>query len=324
MLDLQPGVHLEEVEAAVRADDQLHRAGAVIADRRRQPHCLLAHLAAHLGRHERGRRFLDDLLVPPLDRAFALAQIDDVAMAVAEHLDLDVARLLDELLDEHAVVAEARQPLALGGVEALAHLGLAPREAHALAAAAGRGLHHHRIADLPGDPDRMLGVRDLADEARHHRDARELRQLLRFDLVAHRRDGGGRRPDEHDPRVGAGPGEPLAFRQEAVARMHRLRPRRPARRDDRLAQQVALGGRRRPQPHRLVRHLDMQRRRVGIRIDRDGPDPHPAACLDDPARDLAAVGDQNLVEQSDLPLQSFNRRQGRSSSDVALATNGAA
>jgi hypothetical protein len=26
---------------------------------------------------------------------------------VAEHLDLDVARLLDELLDEHAVVAEA-------------------------------------------------------------------------------------------------------------------------------------------------------------------------------------------------------------------------
>ena len=35
-------------------------------------------------------------------------------MLVAEHLDFDVARLLDELLDEHAVVAEAGEPLALG------------------------------------------------------------------------------------------------------------------------------------------------------------------------------------------------------------------
>ena len=65
-------------------------------------------------------------------------------MLVAEHLDLDVARLLDELLDEHAVVAEAVEALALHAVEALAHVLLVPREAHALAAAAGRGLHHHR------------------------------------------------------------------------------------------------------------------------------------------------------------------------------------
>jgi hypothetical protein len=55
---------------------------------------------------------------------------------VAQHLDLDVARALDELLDEHAIVAEARQPLALGRLEAFAHVGLAPREPHALAAAA--------------------------------------------------------------------------------------------------------------------------------------------------------------------------------------------
>jgi hypothetical protein len=55
---------------------------------------------------QRRRRFLDDLLVAALDRAFALAEIDDVAVLVAEHLDLDVAGIDDELLDEHAVVAE--------------------------------------------------------------------------------------------------------------------------------------------------------------------------------------------------------------------------
>jgi hypothetical protein len=51
--------------------------------------------------------------VAALDRAFALAEVEDVAVLVAEHLDLDVARRFDELLDEDAVVAEARQRLAL-------------------------------------------------------------------------------------------------------------------------------------------------------------------------------------------------------------------
>ena len=55
---------------------------------------------------QRARRFLDDLLVAALDRAFALAQMDDMAVLVAQHLDLDVARIGDEFLDEDAVVAE--------------------------------------------------------------------------------------------------------------------------------------------------------------------------------------------------------------------------
>src|SRR3546814_11599318 len=46
-------------------------------------------------------------LVAARGGAFALAQIDDIAVSVAQHLNLDVARPLDELLDEHAVVAEA-------------------------------------------------------------------------------------------------------------------------------------------------------------------------------------------------------------------------
>ena len=71
----------------------------------------LAHGGARLGVKERARRLLDDLLVTPLDRAFALAQIQHMALVVAEHLDLDVARLLDVFLDENAVVGEARLAL---------------------------------------------------------------------------------------------------------------------------------------------------------------------------------------------------------------------
>src|SRR3546814_14201236 len=121
MLDLKPRVHFEEIKALARRigarDDQFDRAGAVITDRPRQRDALFAHRFAHFGGDEGRRRFLDHLLMPPLDRAFALVQIKDIAVLVAEDLDLDMARVQDDFLDENAIVAEA--------VEAL---GLAPRE----------------------------------------------------------------------------------------------------------------------------------------------------------------------------------------------------
>ncbi len=93
MLDLQPGVHLQEVEALVLAGDELDRSGGIVAHRLGQRDGLLAHPPARLGIEQRRGRLLDDLLVAALDRAFALAEIDDVAVLVAEQLDLDVARV---------------------------------------------------------------------------------------------------------------------------------------------------------------------------------------------------------------------------------------
>jgi hypothetical protein len=97
---------------------------------------------------ERRRGFLDDLLVAALDRALAFEQVDGSCRASRDDLDLDVVRLLDELLDEHAVVAEAVARLVAAGVEALVRLLVVEGNAQALAAAAGRGLDHHRVADL--------------------------------------------------------------------------------------------------------------------------------------------------------------------------------
>src|SRR5689334_24970533 len=106
MLDLEAGVHLEEIEASVLPRDELHRAGGIVFDRLCQRDRLLAHLSARRRVEKRRRRFLDHLLVPALDRAFALAEIDDISMPVAHDLDLDMARVDDELLHEHAIVAE--------------------------------------------------------------------------------------------------------------------------------------------------------------------------------------------------------------------------
>ena len=156
MLDLQPRVHLEEIEGAVLPGDELDRSGGIVADGPGERDGLLAHLPPRRLVEQRRRRLLDDFLVATLDRALALAEIDDVAVLVAEHLDLDVARVGDELFDEDAVVAEARRGLGLRAGKAFGDLAGGIGDAHALAAAAGRGLDHHRIADLVGDADRLL------------------------------------------------------------------------------------------------------------------------------------------------------------------------
>ena len=55
--------------------------------------------------------------MPPLHGAFALAQMHHVAVPVAEDLDLDVARVLDQLLDVDAAIAKCAQRFARSGFE---------------------------------------------------------------------------------------------------------------------------------------------------------------------------------------------------------------
>ena len=93
-----------------------------------------------------------------LDRAFALEQMDDIAMRIAEHLDLDMARFLDVFFEEETRIAEARFGLAAGQAKAFGELGIVARDAHALAAAARDGLEHDRIFDPPRDGYRRFGV----------------------------------------------------------------------------------------------------------------------------------------------------------------------
>ena len=77
----------------------------------------LGQLVAHCGVEVRGGRDLDELLVPALDAAVALAEVDDVASLVAEHLHLDVADCVDELLDVQPPVAERGAGLRLAARE---------------------------------------------------------------------------------------------------------------------------------------------------------------------------------------------------------------
>ena len=105
-------------------------------------------------------------------------------------------------------------------------------------------------------------------------------------------------PDEDDAGFGQRLGERRALGEKAIARMHGLGAARLAGGDDLVDDQIALRRRRRADRHRVVGHLDMQRVAVGFGIDRDGCDAHPAGGLDDPAGDLAAIGNQDSLEHS--------------------------
>ena len=266
---------------------------------------LLAHLAARALVEQRRRRFFDDFLVAALDRAFALAEIDHIAVLVAKHLDLDVAGIDDELFDEHPVVAKRGLGFGLGEAKAFSDLCLGMRDPHALAAAARGRLDHHGIADLVGDLHRMLVVFDDAEMAGNGRDLGVGGRFLGLDLVTH---GGNRawiRTDEDNPRFRKCARKRFALGEKSVAGVNGFGPRLAAGLDDLVDQQIAFGRRRRPDKDRIVRHFDMKGVAVGLGIDRNRLNTHPAGGLDDAAGDLAAVSDQNSFEHFGACLRTF-------------------
>ena len=91
MFDLDAGVHLDEVELAVFVQE-LEGAGVAVADRAASLDHALTHAGALRRRDARRRGFFDHLLMAPLHGAVTLAQVDDVAVVVGEHLELDMPR----------------------------------------------------------------------------------------------------------------------------------------------------------------------------------------------------------------------------------------
>ena len=153
VLDLKPRVHFDEPEAVGTqtrgtVGDKLHRAGADIADRLRRRDRGGAHLRPQRPGHSRRGCFLDHLLMPALQRAVALAEMNDIAMPIAEHLNFDVARRCDIFLDQNAARTKRRCGLANCPFERIIKGGVGVDTAHASAAAAGRRLYQDRIADL--------------------------------------------------------------------------------------------------------------------------------------------------------------------------------
>ncbi len=229
----------------------------------------------------------------PLDRALALAEVQQTAAPVAEHLHLHVARPLEELLEIDPGIAERRLRLATRGGQRIRQLLRARHGAHALAAAAARRFHEHRIAQGAGA---AAGLRDVARAhlgAGHQWHAGAIGGGARGDLVAHGGDGLGRRPDPGEPGVHDGAREAGVLGEEAVAGMDGVGPRVPCRLDEGIHAEIRLPGRRGSDADGVVGGEDVRRLAVRVGVDRHGGEPLGVAGAGDADGDLAAVGDQH-------------------------------
>src|SRR6267378_6977155 len=97
MFHLQASVHFQKIEIALVVGEKFDSSQVVITHGAGDSQSRLTHSSAHLGiRCDEWRRaLLHDLLVPALQRAFALAQVNKVAVPVPYNLYFNVARFLD-------------------------------------------------------------------------------------------------------------------------------------------------------------------------------------------------------------------------------------
>ncbi len=167
MLDLDARVHLDEVHRAVFVHQEFDGAGVAVADLPQRCHHLRAEFGAQPGADAGRRRFFDQLLVAALDAALALAQVHHVAVAVAQHLKFDVPRALDEFFEVDVGNAEGLLRFVARRLERRQQFVAVAHHAHAAAAAAGRRLDDHRIADALGFGQCGIGVGQQTVAARH-------------------------------------------------------------------------------------------------------------------------------------------------------------
>ncbi len=311
MFHLQAGVHFHEPEPVltqpVRAiDDKLNRPRARITNRLSRAHCRIAHCLAHALGHARCRRFLNHLLVTTLQGTVPFKQMHRMG-AIAKDLHLDMARRGHEFLNQHRIIAKGGFGFAHRTGQSRIKIALCLYQTHAFAAATGHSLNQHRIADLRSFRFQKLRVLILAMIARHHRYTGLNHQSLRRILQPHRPDRFCRRANESHPRRFTGFHKIGVFREKPIARMDPLCARILRHLQNAFLYKITVRRRIRPDMHGFIRHCDMFRLRIRIRINRHGFHAHAARCFHHPAGNLTPVCNQDFLKHRFLPLYALLR-----------------
>ena len=221
------------------------------------------------------------------------------AHTVADNLHLDVPGAGQEALDIEIAIAERRLGLRGAAGEGWGQiLGVFDRP-HPAAAAAGHRLDHHRAVGL----EERLGLLQRGRAVRSGQDRHAARpgQRPRTALVAEQLQGFGRRPDEGEAGGGAGPREAGVLGEEPIARVDRIGAGGRSGADD-LADVEIGGGAGTLQRDRFIGLAGVQRGGVVLGEHRQRGDAHLSGGARDPHGDLAAIGDQELLQWSG-PLQ---------------------
>jgi len=189
-------VDFDKVIAVLLVDQEFRGAGVAVVGSLGQPDGVVEDGVPNFNREVLCRRKLDHLLVTSLDGAVSLVEVNDVAMVVAEQLNLDVLWLVQESFDKYGAVAESRLGLGDGALKGILELLLFPDDAHTAAAAAKGCLDDDGEAKLVGEALDVLVSLDRAGRAGDAGDVGLGGQLASGDLVSEAVNGIGAGADK--------------------------------------------------------------------------------------------------------------------------------
>ena len=222
--------------------------------------------------------------------------MNDIAMFIPKHLHLDMARALNIFFNKDMRIAERCAGLTLARGERVVEIGCVIDLTHPLAAATRNSLNQHRISNLGGALLEERRILIFAHIARGHGHTRRGHQFLGGILQAHCGDARRVRPHPDQASIDNRLRKFRIFGQKAIAGMDCLCASRLGSGDDLLAHQIAFPRRRRSNMHRRIGFLHMQRLRIGVRIDSNCADTHFSGRADNPASNLAPIGDEERLD----------------------------
>ena len=201
MLDLDAGVDLDEVVAVLLVNEELGGTSVAVVDGFGELDCVVQDGVSNVLGKVLGGGDLDDFLMSPLDGAVALVQMDNVAVIVAEKLNLDMLGLVEEAFDEDGAIAEGSLGFRSGALECFLERLLVADDSHTTAATTKSSLDDDGESVLVGKVLNLLEPLDGARCTRHNRDIGSNGQLSSGDLVTksvdHIRRGANELPRKH-------------------------------------------------------------------------------------------------------------------------------
>ena len=120
---LQPSVHLHEEKVSILVQQELQSSRALVANGLHSGHCGVAHALAQLGGNGRRWRLFDHFLVTALHRAVTLSEVNCIAVAVSEDLNLYVTGLNDGAFQNHSGVTKCIFGFRLGAAQMFSEFG---------------------------------------------------------------------------------------------------------------------------------------------------------------------------------------------------------
>ena len=258
MLNLYTSIHLHEIEAAIFIEQKLE------STRTRVTYFLTSfdgdrtHFFTLFRRNYGRRSFLQQFLVATLDRAFAFAEMNHIAVFVGQNLYLYVPRTLDITLDINGTIFKRHEGLGLSEFEVCGEIVLRSDDPHSASATARRRLNNYRETDLNCEFFSLVGRFDGFGTSGQDRDPGCFHCPPGLDLIAHHSDHTWTRPDKFDVTVLADLRKRRGFSQKPVTRVNGVNICDFGGADDSGDIKIALGRRRRTDTDRLVGEPDMQ------------------------------------------------------------------